>query len=145
MATASSYKRWRSLPTETGTAVAYAQPLIRLRMANMLDPVSSRFVMFFFARCRDDLSWYLSIEPQTLARAANDSRARAAETLCGRDVEPQSCTGSTPASTFKASLMACTRPSIDRSSMCKVIEMRRRAVPAGTVGGRIARTSKPVD
>jgi len=40
-------------------------------MEDMLDHVSSRFVMFFFARCRDDLSWYLAIKPQTLEQAAN--------------------------------------------------------------------------
>jgi hypothetical protein len=112
--------------------------------ADMLDRVSSRFVMFFFARCRDDFSWYMSIKPQTLEQAANDCRPRD-ETCYGRDALPQSSAPSTPASTSMASLMACTRPSIERSSMCSVIEMRRRAVPDGTVGGRMARTSKPID
>jgi len=111
----------------------------------MLDKMGSRFVMFFFARCRDDFCWYLSIEPQSLDHAANDCPPRGAQTCYGRDAHPQSYATSMPASGGIASLMACTRASIDRSSVCRVIEMRRRAVPSGTVGGRIARTSKPVD
>ena len=89
-------------------------------MVHMYDQLSGRLVMFFVARCHEDLSWFLSIEPETLYRAANGCYPRA-----------------------MASRMVCTNASIDDSSKCRVIEMRRRAVPAGTVGGRIARTSKP--
>jgi hypothetical protein len=89
-------------------------------MLHMYDQLSGRLVMFFVARCHEDLSWFLSIEPEILNRAANGCYPRA-----------------------MASRMVHTNSSIDDSSKCSVIEMRRRAVPAGTVGGRIARTSKP--
>jgi len=39
-------------------------------MVRMSDQSSHR-VMFFIARCHDDLSWYLSIQLEILQRAAN--------------------------------------------------------------------------
>ena len=95
--------------------------MFRPGLVHMYDQLSGRLVMFFVARCHEDLSWFLSIEPDTLNRAANYGRYPRA----------------------MASRMVYTNASIDGSSKCRVIEMRRRAVPAGTVGGRIARTSKP--
>ena len=116
----SSYNGWRFAPDRDRERRAAKSAVFHPGMVHMYNQLSGRLVMFFVARCHEDLSWFLSIEPEILNRAANGCYPRA-----------------------MASRMAYTNASIDDSSKCSVIEMRRRAVPAGTVGGRIARTSKP--
>ena len=117
---ASSYNGYRFV-SDRGCGRRLAKSaLFHPGLVHMYDQLSGRLVMFFVARCHEDLSWFLSVEPETLNRAANGCYPRA-----------------------MASRMVYTNASIDDSSKCRVIEMRRREVPAGTVGGRIARTSKP--
>ena len=115
----SSYKRY-GLVSDRDCGRLPAKLTVFTGMVPMYDQMSGRLVMFFVARCHEDLSWFLSIELDSLNRAANGCYPRG-----------------------MASRMVCNNASIDDSSECRVIEMRRRAVPAGTVGGRIARTSKP--
>jgi hypothetical protein len=117
---ASSYNGYRFVSDRGCERRPAKSALFHPGLVHMYDQLSGRLVMFFVARCHEDLSWFLSVEPETLNRAANGCYPRA-----------------------MASRMVYTNASIDDSSKCRVIEMRRREVPAGTVGGRIARTSKP--
>src|ERR1700733_13563550 len=62
----SSYNGWRVAPDRDRERRAAKSAKFHPGMVHMYNQLSGRLVMFFVARCHEDLSWFLSIEPEIL-------------------------------------------------------------------------------